>query len=550
MNKDRTVSEYLIEQLSSHGIRDIFGIPGDYVLGLFDMLERSQIKVINTSDEQGAGFAADAYARINGIGAVCITYCVGGLKIANTTAQAFAEKSPVIVVSGSPGINERVKNPLLHHKVRDFDTQKKIFEEITIASTVIDDLRTAMGEIDRVIHAVEKNKLPGYIEIPRDMVNKVIDPSYVHKDIEAESDQDILAEAVEESVSMINSAKQPVLLAGIELHRFGLQAQFVELVEKLNIPFASTIMNKSAIPESHPNYMGVYEGSLGHDKVCSYVESSDCLVMLGALMTDFNLGLFTAHLDPKKAISANKNKVAIKYHHYEDIKLDDYLAGLLQANIESSLKDDFPHPDRPEVFKPETGKKITMRRLFQKLNFVLDKNMVLLPEIGEGLFGSLDLFMECGNPLIASGYYSSLGFSVPGALGVQIADKKLRPLVLVGDGAFQMTGVELSSIARYNLNPIVVVLNNKGYGTERPMMDGAFNDLHPWNFSAMAQLLGTGKSFDVNTEDELEQALEEAISYTESFSLIDVHLEIEDRTPVMERLTARLAERIKKKPKN
>ncbi|MCJ7581855.1 MAG: thiamine pyrophosphate-binding protein, partial [Candidatus Aminicenantes bacterium] len=333
MNKERVIGEYLIEQLFSHGIRDIFGIPGDYVLGLYDLFEKSPIRVINTSDEQGAGFAADAYARINGIGAVCITYCVGGLKVANTTAQAFAEKSPVIVVSGSPGISERVKNPLLHHKVKDFDTQKKIFEELTIASTVIDDPHTAMTEIDRVIHAVEKFKLPGYIEIPRDMVHKTIDPSYRHKDIDAESDISILAEAIEETVAMINSAKQPVILAGIELHRFGLQQLFVEFVEKFKIPFASTIMNKSAITESHPYYMGVYEGTLGQDKVCSFVESSDCLLMFGAMLTDFNLGLFTAHLDPKKVISANKNKVGIKHHNYEDILLEDYLGGLLQADI-------------------------------------------------------------------------------------------------------------------------------------------------------------------------------------------------------------------------
>ncbi|MCJ7582691.1 MAG: thiamine pyrophosphate-dependent enzyme, partial [Candidatus Aminicenantes bacterium] len=260
------------------------------------------------------------------------------------------------------------------------------------------------------------------------------------------------------------------------------------------------------------------------------------------------LGLFTAHLDPKKVISANKNKVGIKHHNYEDILLEDYLGGLLQADIMPAKKMGFPLPDKPEEFKPEAGKKMTMKRLFQKINFVLKKNMVLLPEIGESLFGSIDLFMECGNPLIASGYYSSLGFSVPGALGVQIADKKLRPLVLVGDGAFQMTGVELSSIARYGLNPIVVILNNRGYGTERPMMDGPYNDLYPWNFGAMTQLLGSGKSFDVNTEDELVQAFAEALGNLDSFSLIDVHLEVEDRTPVMERLTARLAERIKKKP--
>ena len=130
-----TIGQYLIDQLYNHGIEHIFGIPGDYVLGFYHQLTQSKIKVINTSDEQGAGFAADAYARVRGLGAVCVTYCVGGLKIANTTAEAYAEKSPVIVISGSPGIKERQKHALLHHKVRDFDTQKKVFEQLTVAST-------------------------------------------------------------------------------------------------------------------------------------------------------------------------------------------------------------------------------------------------------------------------------------------------------------------------------------------------------------------------------------------------------------------------------
>jgi len=134
MNTVHTVSSYLIHQLYEHGIRHIFGVPGDYVLGFFHDLESSKLQVINTCDEQGAGFAADAYARINGLGAVCVTYCVGGLKLANTTAQAFAEKSPVVVISGAPGTNERIKTPLLHHKVRDFDTQLKVFEQLTAQS--------------------------------------------------------------------------------------------------------------------------------------------------------------------------------------------------------------------------------------------------------------------------------------------------------------------------------------------------------------------------------------------------------------------------------
>src|ERR1051326_6311220 len=165
-----SIGEYLIQRLYAHGVRHVFGIPGDYVLGFYDLLERSKLRLINTIDEQGAGFAADAYARVRGLGAVCVTYCVGGLKVANTTAGAFAEKSPVVVISGAPGMKERAKDPLLHHKVREFDTQKKVFEQLTVASTVLSDPQTAFQEIDRVLHAALRYKRPVYIEIPRDLV--------------------------------------------------------------------------------------------------------------------------------------------------------------------------------------------------------------------------------------------------------------------------------------------------------------------------------------------------------------------------------------------
>src|SRR5579864_3271096 len=167
---DLTVGDYLIDRLQALGVRHIFGVPGDYVLGFYSLLFKSNLRIVNTCDEQGAGFAADAYARVRGLGVVCVTYCVGGLKVANTTAEAFAEKSPVVVISGSPGMKERDKNPLLHHKVRDFDTQWKIFEQITVASTVLDQPLTAQKEIDRVLLAALRYKRPVYIELPRDIV--------------------------------------------------------------------------------------------------------------------------------------------------------------------------------------------------------------------------------------------------------------------------------------------------------------------------------------------------------------------------------------------
>src|SRR3979490_2108764 len=146
MKTSQTTAQYLIYRLSAHGVRHVFGIPGEYVLGFYEQLQKSKLRIVNTCDEQGAGFAADAYARLRGLGAACVTYCVGGLKVANTTAEAFAEKSPVVVISGAPGIKERAKNPLLHHKVREFDTQRKVFDQLTIASTTLGDGQIAFQE--------------------------------------------------------------------------------------------------------------------------------------------------------------------------------------------------------------------------------------------------------------------------------------------------------------------------------------------------------------------------------------------------------------------
>src|ERR687885_1098497 len=155
----QNVGSYLIQRLYDHDVRHIFGVPGDFVLGFYqELIQSNKLKVINTCDEQGAAFAADAYARVNGLGVVCVTYCVGGLKIVNATAQAFAEKSPLVVISGAPGIKERIKNPLLHHKVRDFDTQKKVFEQLTVASAVLNDPQTAFQEIDRVLSSAIRYK--------------------------------------------------------------------------------------------------------------------------------------------------------------------------------------------------------------------------------------------------------------------------------------------------------------------------------------------------------------------------------------------------------
>ncbi|MCX5810833.1 MAG: thiamine pyrophosphate-binding protein [Proteobacteria bacterium] len=549
MGAFHTVSSYLIHRLYTHGVRHVFGVPGDYVLGFFGELQRSNLKLINMCDEQGAGFAADAYARVNGLGVVCVTYSVGGLKVVNTTAQAFAEKSPVVVISGAPGRNERIKTALIHHRVRDFDTQLKIFEQITVASTIINNHQTACREIDRVLNEALRYKRPVYIELPRDMVSLPVTPyRQTIKETKRHIEEE-LEEAMNEAISMINTSKQPVIIAGVELHRFGFQTVLSSLLEKTGIPVAATLLSKSVVRENHPLYIGVYEGAMGRKEVRKYVESSDCLILLGTLMTDIDLGIFTARLEQGRSISATSEKLLVRYHAYEDINIEDFLLGLLKANILRRQDVVTPHPPPPVRSEPVVGKQVSVQYLFQSLNAFLDDNTVVIADPGDAMFAAADMTIHGETEFLAPAYYTSLGFAIPASIGVQMARPELRPLVLVGDGAFQMTGTELGTIVRFNLNPIVVVLNNLGYGTERPMLDGSFNDVPLLRYSRIPELLNAGRGFDVETEDQLDEALRSARAYTEDFCILDVHLDPDDRSPALQRLSHALGKRVKARPK-
>jgi indolepyruvate decarboxylase len=543
-----TIGAYLIRRLAEHGVGHVFGVPGDYVLTFFGQMEKSnRVQVVNTADEQGAGFAADAYARLKGMGAACITWCVGGLKAANAVGEAFAERSPVVLISGAPGKRERQHNPLLHHKVRDFDTQLRVFEQLTVAAIVLDDAETAAAEIDRALALAKKHSRPVYIEIPRDMAAADIVPP-VPRAIPADaSDPEALATAITEAVERIDGARRPVIVAGEELHRFGLQKELGEIVHRSGIPVAATIMGKSVFPESDPAYMGVYEGAMGKENVRDYVEGSDCIILIGAMMTDLNLGVYTARISRRFSIYAARDRVSVGLHAYDDVLMEDFVRGLAAHDWKRRADvAPYEHPIHPGSFTP-SGKAMTVEALFRQINAFLEDDMIVIADPGDALFGAADLYIHDGARFLSPAYYASLGFAVPAALGVQVAEPKLRPLVLVGDGAFQMSGMELGSIARYRQNPIVIVFDNDGYGTERPMLDGAFNDVPRWNFSRIPDVLGSGLGFKVATEREMADALAKARANTASYSIIQVMLARDDHSPALKRLTASLAERVKAK---
>lgn len=551
MENTHTVSSYLIQKLHEYGIKHIFGVPGDYILGFYDELIRSNmLKVVNTCDEQGAAFAADAYARVKGFGAVCITYCVGGLKVVNATAQAYAEKSPVAVISGAPGTKERTKNPLLHHVVREYDTQQKIFEHITVASTVLNNPSIAQAEIDRVLSMAFRFKRPIYIELPRDMVSIPVGnvSNCKRSEYEERSDPLAMAEAVEEATTMINASQKPVIVAGVEIQRFGLQDEVLQLIEKTGVPVVATILSKSVIGENYPYYLGLYEGAMGDDRVREVVESSDCLILLGALMTDIDFGMAVTPIDQSHTIYVTSEKLSIRHHNFENVGLQYFIRSLRSANItkrEPLCLGSYGNRSASTSFLANIGKKITVQRLFLRLASFITADTIVIADVGDSLFGALDLVIQRDTEFLAPAFYTSMGFAVPAAVGAQLADPKLRPLVIVGDGAFQMTGMEISTAVRYQLNPIVIVLNNDGYGTERRLLDGPFNDLQHWEYKSIPGIVGGGRGFIVNTEDEFDMALEAANQYLDCFSILDVRLDPNDGSAALKRLTDMLGKRVR-----
>lgn len=532
-----TLGNYLIARLHAYGVEHVFGVPGDYVITLWNqMLTSGLMQTINTCDEQGAGYAADAYARVRGLGAAAVVYGVGGFKLLNTTAQAYAEKSPVVVISGTPGLRERTRGPVSHHLVESYYTELKVFEEVTVASTFLEDPRAAQEEIDRVLSAALAHKRPVYIGIPRDLYTVEVDPDHVPREFRRPgSNRQALETALYQAHELIERVQKPVIWAGEEVQRFRLREFLWNLVEVSKIPFATSVLGKAVLAETHPLALGVYNGALAPDGVREYVESSDCLITLGVMHTDLNYGFFTAKVDPPAGIMASADHVIIGGRYYEQVRLEDFVEGLANVGFTRSAPAGLPTPPSPMAFEPVPGRKLSSARMFDALNAFADRNTVFTTDNGETSWAGVTLLARADEGFFSPGYYASVGYSVPTAMGLAFADRSRRVLALTGDAAFQMTGVEVSTMARFGLNPIVVVMNNGGYGTERPLFDQPFDDIAEWNYAEMANVMSSGKGFVAETEDQLANALHAAGDYADGCVIIDVRLEKGDFSPAFQR---------------
>lgn len=509
------LSEYLFQRVAEAGAGTIFGIPGDFALPLFRTLDRLGKNVVTFTHEPSLGYAADAYARLNGFAAAVVTYGAGGLNMVNAVAQAYAEKSPVLIVSGAPEILSRRKNLFVHHRVKTFESQKRIYDEICCASAIVDRVDSAASEIDYVINKIICDKRPGYLEIPRDMTDceiPVPDRNRVRLPVENPVVTDTGIESVLKRLEdLMSGAKRPVLYVGVEVKRLGLENLLKSFVERVNLPFMTSMEGKAVLPETHPNFIGTYMGSVGSESARLALESSDLVVNVGTMMSDVNLGLFSGGLNPATMVHITDEGLSFSGDSFPNVTLRTALS-FLSENL-SFARRPFPESWRWHPKESSRTGPITTDGVVAIVNeLVLRHPTVITLDVGDILFASSDI---CADVLLSPSYYASMGFAVPAAIAAGLALPDRRVLALVGDGAFQMTGVEISTAKRHGLSPTVVVMNNRGFGTMRMLDENRSHyDVPQWDFQALGKALGVISERATTLED-LARLIETCHSYRE-----------------------------------
>ncbi|HVA80859.1 MAG TPA: thiamine pyrophosphate-dependent enzyme, partial [Candidatus Binataceae bacterium] len=443
---------------------------------------------------------------------------------------------PILIFSGGPGEEERKLGTLIHHQAREIESQHRIYQEVTCASRVLDDPRTAAQELHAVVRAIWAEQRPGYVEIHRDMVDRVIEvpAELIRWDGRLhfhESDARKVEEAALETAAMFNQSRRPVMIAGIEIHRYKAAHELVELAEKMGAPVCATVLGKGAFPMDHPQYMGVHVGPISPPPIVARMDAADFVLNLGCLKTDMNFGNRPPHVIQSRSVWAVDRKVDVKYHTYIDVGARDFVRALMRQDLRHH-EEQVTYADNLHDTATAENRQIRVAQILVAVNDFLaaHHNYLVVTESGDMLFGGLDVRVPHHSTYLAQGFYASMGFAVPAAMGAQ-AGSGMRPIVLCGDGGFQMTGPEISHAPMMDANPIVIVVNNGGWGIFRPIVERrGLLDIPPWPYAKLARDFG-GAGFEARTLAQFRRALT-AAHRARSFAIIDVHVGRDDLSPV------------------
>ena len=530
-----TVGDYLLDRLAELGVSEIFGVPGDYNLAFLDhIVAHEAIRWVGCANELNAGYAADGYGRLRGLSALVTTFGVGELSAANAIAGGYAEHVPVVHIVGGPSKDAQGTRRALHHSLGDGDFEHffRISREITCAQTNLMPA-TACREIDRVLSEVREQKRPGYILLSTDVARFPTEPPGAPLPRYTGGTSPRALSMFINAATELIADNQLTVLADLLVHRLQAVAELEALLAADVVPYATLMWGKSLLDESSPNYLGIYAGSASAPQVRAAVEEAPVLVTAGVVFTDMVSGFFSQRIDPVRTIDIGQYQSTVAGDVFAPLEMGaalDALAEILTRRQITSPPVPAPraetHPVGTET--PERDRPLTQQMLWDRLCEALTTGNVVLADQGTCFYGMADHRLPQGVTFIGQPLWGSIGYTLPAAVGAGVAHRERRTVLLIGDGAAQLTIQELGTFSREGLSPVIVVVNNDGYTVERAIHgpQAPYNDIVSWRWADLPNALGVADhlAFRAETYGELDDALTAAAQSQDRMVLVEAVL--------------------------
>lgn len=549
MTTSYTVADYLLDRLADCGVDHLFGVPGDYNLQFLDhVIAHRQIRWVGCANELNAAYAADGYARMQGCGALLTTFGVGELSALNGVAGSFAEHVPVLHIVGAPSTSAQQRRECLHHTLGDgnFDHFRQMSAPVSVAQGVLD-AANARDEIDRVLRDIVRYSRPGYLLLPADIASlptsRPVNALTVNN---APTDSTELAEFVSHARALLRDSRRVSLLADVLALRFGLQSTLNKWVDAVPIPHATMLMGKGLFNETHAGFVGTYSGGASLPETRAAIEDADVIFCIGTCFTDTITAGFTHHIPQEKSIEIQPFAARVGKRWFSGISMQEAVNALMTLSRDFSAQWQI-QPGRVMKSASADNGHLTQRHFWQTLEKYLQPHDILLGDQGTAAFGLADLTLPQGASLIVQPLWGSIGYTLPAAFGAQTSQPDRRVVLVVGDGAAQLTIQELSSMLRDGLRPLILLLNNEGYTVERAIHgpEQRYNDISLWNWTQIPQALNLdcqAECWKVTNASQLNDALTRA-TRGDKLMLLEVMLPKMDIPPLLKAVTQALEAR-------
>ncbi|CAO2819174.1 unnamed protein product [Amaranthus hypochondriacus] len=520
---DSTLGRHLARRLVQIGVNDVFSVPGDFNLTLLDhLLAEPKLKLIGCCNELNAGYAADGYARSRGVGACVVTFTVGGLSVLNAIAGAYSENLPVICIVGGPNSNDYGTNRILHHTIGlpDFSQELRCFQTVTCFQAVVNNLEDAHELIDTAISTALKESKPVYISVGCNL-SGIPHPTFSREPVPYSltsklSNKMGLHAAVEAAAEFLNKAVKPVLVGGPKLRVTKASDAFVDLADASGFALSVMPSAKGLVPEHHPHFIGTYWGAVSTAFCAEIVESADAYLFAGPIFNDYSSVGYSLLLKKEKAIIVQPNRVVIgNGPTFGCVMMKDFLQELARRiNKNSTAYKNYSRIFIPEgkPLKSDPYEPLRVNVMFQHIQNMLRSDTAVIAETGDSWFNCQKLRLPEGCGYEFQMQYGSIGWSVGATLGYAQAVPEKRVLAFIGDGSFQVTAQDVSTMLRCGQKSIIFLINNGGYTIEVEIHDGPYNVIKNWNYTALVDAIhnGEGKCWTakVVNEEQLVEAID------------------------------------------